>query len=126
MNRLKKNDVEAYLESTFKVMERAMVTYRLKFFGILAGRCGSVVVRERDQDTKGPASGSRLDPGLRFSFFLIGTLSITERFRTGQAANCTDRDNFLLLIVARVWAQILCTLKYENTNKFVITNLIRW
>jgi len=37
----------------------------------------SVVVRERDEDTKGPGSRSRFYPGLRFSFFLIETLSIT-------------------------------------------------
>ena len=42
------------------------------FFRILAGRCGSVVVRKRDKDTKGPGS----TPELRISFFLIKTLSI--------------------------------------------------
>ena len=78
------------------VKRDSLLVYRLKFFGLLAGRCGSVVVRKRDWDTKGACSVSRLDPGSRFSFFLIGTLSITERFRTGQAANCTDRDGFIL------------------------------
>ena len=38
--------------------------YVLNVFGILAGRCGSVVVREKDQDTKGAGSKSRFDPGL--------------------------------------------------------------
>ena len=49
----------------------------LIFFGILAGRCGSVVIRERDLNTKGPGARSRFDPGLRFFFFLIESLSIT-------------------------------------------------
>ena len=46
----------------------------LKYFRILASRSGSVVVRERDKDRKGPGL---IDPGLRFSFFLIETLTIT-------------------------------------------------
>ena len=46
----------------------------LKYFGILASRCGSVVVREREKDTKGQGL---IDPGLRFSFFLIETFTIT-------------------------------------------------
>ena len=41
------------------------------------GRCGSVVVRESDQDTKGLGSRSRFDSGLRSSFFSIETLSLT-------------------------------------------------
>ena len=56
------------------VKKDSMLVYVLKFFGILAGRCGSVVIRERDYDTKGPGSRARFDPGLRFSFFLIETL----------------------------------------------------
>ena len=70
---LRKNEVEAQVEFTLKVMERARVTYYwcissekefvglcvLRFFGILASRCGSVVVRERDKDTKGPGSTLR-------------------------------------------------------------------
>ena len=51
--------------------------YVLNFFGILAGRCGSVVLRERDKDTKGLGSRFRFDPGLRFSFVLTEKLSIT-------------------------------------------------
>ena len=66
---------------------------------------------------------SRLDPGLRFSFFLMGTLSITERFRTGQAANCTDRDGFILS-----WQEYGSTFSVllNMRFKFVITNLIRF
>ena len=30
------------------VKKESLLVYVLKFFGILAGRCGSVVVRERD------------------------------------------------------------------------------
>ena len=30
----------------------SLLVYVLKFFGIFAARCGSVVVRERDYDTK--------------------------------------------------------------------------
>ena len=30
------------------VKRDSLLVYRLKFFGILAGRCGSVVLRERD------------------------------------------------------------------------------
>ena len=51
------------------VKRDSLLAYRLKFFGILAGGCVSVVVRERDWDTKGPASGSRFDPTLRFFSF---------------------------------------------------------
>ena len=47
----------------------------LEFWG------GVVVVGagERDSDTKGPGSRSGLDPGLRFSFFLIETLNKSIR-----------------------------------------------
>ena len=50
MNSLKNNDFEAQVEFTLKVTERArdvtvkkdcLLVYALKFFGILAGRCGS-------------------------------------------------------------------------------------
>ena len=43
---------------------------------------GDVVVigaGERDSDTKGPCSRSGLDPGLRFTFFLIETLNKSIR-----------------------------------------------
>ena len=30
------------------IMKDSLLVYVLKFFGILAGRCGSVVVRDRD------------------------------------------------------------------------------
>ena len=41
------------------------------------GRCGSVVVRESDQDTIGLGSRSGFDSALRSSFSSIETLSIT-------------------------------------------------
>ena len=73
MNSLRKNEVETQVEFTFKVMERASVTCYccislkknsllvkvLKLFGILAGLCGCVMLREKGYDTKGP--GSTLD-----------------------------------------------------------------
>ena len=61
MNSPRKNDTESQVEFTLKVMKRARVScidvtvkkdsllvYVLKFFRIVAGRCGSVVVRERE------------------------------------------------------------------------------
>ena len=65
--------------------------YVLTFFGILAGRCGSVVVRERDKDTKGLGSMSGFDPGLRFSVFLIETLSIAGQEFCKCLTNGSDR-----------------------------------
>ena len=74
MNSLRKNDVETQVEFTFKVMERASIVSPviavsvkknsllvkvLKLFGIWAGLCGCVMLREKDYDTKGP--GSTLD-----------------------------------------------------------------
>ena len=46
------------------------------------GCCGSVGAGERDWDTKGPGSRSGLDPGLRFTFFLIETLNKSKRAQT--------------------------------------------
>ena len=52
----------------------------LKFFEILAGRCGSVVVRERGyKRSEFKVRAGRPDPGFRLSFFLIETLSITSQ-----------------------------------------------
>ena len=65
--------------------------YVLEFFGPLAGRCGTVVVRERDWDTKDPDSWFGLDPGLRFSFFLIDALSITGQKFSKCLKNGSDR-----------------------------------
>ena len=60
MNSLRKNEIEAHVEFTLKIMESARVTcyvtvkkdsllvYVLNFFGILVGRRGSVEVRSRD------------------------------------------------------------------------------
>ena len=56
-NSLRKNDVDAQVKITVKLMERgrghlllldSLLVYVPKFLGILAGRCGRVVVRERD------------------------------------------------------------------------------
>ena len=63
----------------------------LFFFGILLGRCGNVVVRERDLDTKSPGSRSRFDPWLRFSFFLIETLQLTGQRFPKCLKNGSDR-----------------------------------
>ena len=38
------------------VKKNSFFVYVLKFFRILAGRCGSVVVRKRVKGTKGPGS----------------------------------------------------------------------
>ena len=66
-----------------------------KFFGVLADRCGSVVVRERYYDTNGPSLRSRFDLGLRFSIFLIETISITDQNLSvlTMAATVYERDN---------------------------------
>ena len=61
LNSLRKNEVEVQVEFTLKIMERvgspdidvtvktdSLLVYVFHFFGILADRCGSVVVRERD------------------------------------------------------------------------------
>ena len=58
------------------------LVYALKCFGILAGYCGSVGAGERDWDTNDPGSRSGLDPGLRFTFFLIETLDKSKRAQT--------------------------------------------
>ena len=49
-----------------------MRVYVLNIFGILAGRCGSVVVRERYWDTKSPSATLSCD----VLFSLIETLSM--------------------------------------------------
>ena len=59
------------------VKKDSWLVHVLKFFGILAGRCGSVVVRERDEDTK--------VPGLRFPLHCQSTTT----FCKGR----TDRHN---------------------------------
>jgi len=76
LNSLKKNDVEAQVEFTVKeklwkglgspvidvsVKKNSLLVYVL--FGIFAGRFCSVVIRERDKDTKG------LGPTLGRDFF---------------------------------------------------------
>ena len=57
------------------VKKDSLQVYVLNLFGILTGLCGCLVASEREWDTKGPGSSSRFDPGLRFSFFFIETLS---------------------------------------------------
>ena len=54
------------------VKKDSVLVYVLKFFFNFGGRCGSVVVRKRDWDSR-----SGFDPRTRFSFFLIETLSMT-------------------------------------------------
>ena len=73
------------------VKKDSLLVYVLKFFGILAGRCGSAVVRERDRDTKAPGWRSGFDPALRFSFFLKETLSITGQKCSKCLKNGSDR-----------------------------------
>ena len=51
----------------------SLLVYVLKFFQILAGRCCSVVVREKVLGYE----RSGFDPGLRLTFLLIEILSIT-------------------------------------------------
>ena len=73
--------------------------YVLIFFGILAGRCDSVVVREiriRKVWVRGPGS----TVGCDYSFFLIETLSITDQkfclfvlSVLKMAATVYERDN---------------------------------
>ena len=66
LNSLRKNDVEAEVEFSLKLLKGfgspvidvsvsndSLVVYVLKCFAILACRCGSVVVREREQNIKG-------------------------------------------------------------------------
>ena len=53
-----------------------LLVYVLEFFGILAGRCGIAMVREKEKIRKaGSRSGSI--PWLRSFFLLTETLSIT-------------------------------------------------
>ena len=53
------------------VKKDCLLVYALKFFGILAGRCGSGKEERLGQERSG------IDPWLRFSFFLMETISIT-------------------------------------------------
>ena len=101
MSSLRNNDVEAEVEFTLKlwkglgapvidvaVKKDSLLVCVLKYFGILVSRCGSVVVRERDKDTK---DQGLIDPGLRFSFFLIETLKITGPKFSKCLKNGSDR-----------------------------------
>ena len=59
-----------------------MRVYVLNIFGILAGRCGSVVVRERYWDTKGPSTTLGCD--VLFSFNR-NTLNGSDGLRKGNS-----------------------------------------
>ena len=74
----------------------------------MAGRYGSVVVRDRDCDENGPGS----NPGLGFPFLLIETLS--KRSVLEMAATLYERDNchgdlLLQQIIVSCLLQKLCT-----------------
>lgn len=53
-----------------------------------ARRCGRIVVRERDWDTKGPCSEIEFDPGLQLIFFLFNTNTLNNRLRKGEHISC--------------------------------------
>ena len=74
------------------VRENSLLVYVLKFFGILAVRCGSVVVRERDNDTKGLASTLRCN---FFSFNIITLNNNSKNFPSvlKMAATVCKRDD---------------------------------
>ena len=59
-----------------------MRVYVLNIFGILTGRCGSVVVRERNWDTKG--SSTTLGCDVLFVFFNRNTLNGSDGLRKGN------------------------------------------
>ena len=56
-----------------------------------SGRCGDVVVRERDKDRKGPGSRSEFDPEVRFSSVLIETVSKTSQKLSKCLKNGSER-----------------------------------
>ena len=88
----KLNYVKSYGKCYVSVKKNSFLVNELKFFGILAGRCGSAVVRKRDRDTKAPGSRSGFDPAaLRFSFFLKETLSITGQKFSKSLKNGSNR-----------------------------------
>ena len=58
-----------YYPRHLTVKKDCLLVYLLNVFGILAGRCGSLVVRERDYDTRGSGFGVWFGQGLRVSFF---------------------------------------------------------
>ena len=81
------------------VKKNSLLVYVLKFFGILAGRCGGVVVRKTVKETNGRGSS-----GLWFSFFLMATLSVTSeklRLRKGQLPRHLELPNLLCLLTIR-------------------------
>ena len=105
LNSRRKNDVKAQVEFTLKVMEMDWVTcywciscrdsllvYVLKFCGILAGRCGSVVVRKREIRMRKvrvrpwAAKYYHTDP----IFFLFNRKTLNNRSKCLQ--NCSDRS----------------------------------
>ena len=66
--------------------------YVLNFFGILAGRCGSVVVRERDKKRKVRVRGPGLTAlGCDFLSFNRNAFSITGQMFSKCLTNGSDR-----------------------------------
>ena len=61
------------------VKKDSLLVYLLKFLGILAGRCGSVSGMGERLGCEESGFEAWFDPRLRFSFFFIKTLSITDQ-----------------------------------------------
>ena len=86
LNILWKNDAQIYVKSYGKgyvsVKKDSFVFYVLEFFGILAGWYNSVVVGERDENTKGP--------GVQFSkTFTVKLPCIFEMKHAMEMETCT-------------------------------------
>ena len=81
---------------------------------------GSEVVREKDQDTKGLGSRSRLDPTLLFSFYFIETLSIT-----GQKCPENDSDSLRKRRLRRELVRVVLPLRITNQT-FSKRNSVRY
>ena len=63
----------------------SLLVYVLKFFGILAGRCGSVVVRERERERESLGyEKSGFDIELRFSYLLTCLIRVETLSIAGQ------------------------------------------
>ena len=82
------------------VKKDSLVVYLLKFFGIfrnfLVGRCGSVSGKGKTLGYEGSGFDAWFDPGLRFSFFFIETLSTKGRKFLSvvkMEATVYERDN---------------------------------
>ena len=111
------------------VKKDSLLVYVFHFFGILAGRCGSVAVRERDKDRKDTGSRSRLDPMLPFCFFFIETLSITGQKFSICIKNGSDRlrkrQLWRLPIRVTPWRFSFSSLvSHENTDTTMVKKTI--